>query len=630
MPDDSRLPLYQVNTIKIARIIIMKHYIRKQGNSRILCLLLALLIMCGAGYALPSLSLSASAAGTPTSLGLAEHGIMAYEDGWQYQMGGKGQTGSGGKRVSDCAGLLYSYFSDLKAIGNCMGGATSQVNSNCVFSNDISEGIPRIHGLALTMPDYNEPESGIYGHIGIYIGNNYAADNSDYQYNMRREPVVGSGRGWTAWHVFDNGMKYPSNGWYAMDGAMYHYTDSQYDVDTVVDGYTLGSDGIAVDAAGNPVAIDSSILSTDYVSASTVSERLREAGYSGKDSTYDLIYGDGNGGGDDLTFNGKVLGNGVRVRSQPSTSSSIVTTLSRNNNVQIVEEVDGENLTLNGQTSSSWYAIITVSGKNGYIWAPYVERTHIPGALSAPTITAKDGYVTMTASDAEDDIYYTTDGSVPDEYSTPYTGPIYMAGYTFKAIAYRNGMRSGVTTATVLSNSSIFTDLTTDDWFFSAVNDAVYYGMFNGNGDGTFSPKRSITRGQFVTALANMDGVDLTQYNGSSTFTDLKKGKYYYSAILWASSMEIVNGFEDNTFRPDTPINREQMCNILAKYAGLVSSGSYDKFADDSKISGWAKNAVYACLELGIVNGVGNSKFDPKGTATRAQACKVLVNYYTL
>ena len=78
-----------------------------------------------------------------------------------------------------------------------------------------------------------------------------AADNSDYGTNMRYGPVVDGGRGWTAWHVFDNGLVYPSNGWYEFDGALYHYSNCQYDVDTVVDGITIGSDGIALAADGS-------------------------------------------------------------------------------------------------------------------------------------------------------------------------------------------------------------------------------------------------------------------------------------------------------------------------------------------------------------------------------------------
>ncbi len=597
---------------------------RNPLRRRLLCLLLAVLV-CAAGFALPGLA--ASAVGTPTSLGLAEHGIKAFNDGWLYVSGYKGQA-YGGTRASDCAGLLYAYFSDLNAIGDCRGGATSQVESNCVFSNDISEGIPNIHGLALTAPDYRDPGTGIYGHIGIYIGNNEATDNSSYDVNMLRGPVVGSNRNWTAWHVFDNGMKYPSNGWYAMDGKMVHYTSCEYDTDTVIDGYVLGSDGFALDGEGKPAPVDPSLLSTDYVSASQVAAYLKTK-YSGKDSTYELIYGEpGNGSGSN--YNGKVTGDGVRLRQAADTASKVLTTLPRGAFLDILGEEQGELVASGGKSSDVWYLAATMDGRTGYICSLFVERV-ATGELTAPVISAAEGYVTMTTGSSNADIYYTTDGSLPDETSTPYVSPLFLVGQTYKAVAIESGKKSGVSVATVLSNSTVFTDFTTDDWFFQAVDQAVQALIFQGNGNGTFSPNNKITRGQFVLALANLDRVDLSQYAGQDAgFTDLGSGvpEKMRQAVKWAVDSEIVSGYNDNTFRPGDPITREQMCVILSSYAGLEKNESSASFSDDGKISSWAKDAVYACRDNGIVSGVGGNRFNPKGTATRAQACVLTVNLY--
>lgn len=595
----------------------------KKGTLRSLCLLLVLALVCVAGL-LPGQS--ASAAETPTSLGMAAHGIKAHRDGWLYISGGKGQT-VGNTRGSDCAGLLYAYFSDAGALGNCRGGATSQVEDNCVFSNDISEGIPNIHGLALTMPDYYDPGTGIYGHIGIYIGNNEAADNSDSQYNMRREPVVGSGRNWTAWHVFDNGMKYPVEGWYELDGKLVHYTSYEYDTDTTVDGYRIGSDGYAYTAAGEYVPVNRVTLSTRYASASQVAAYLR-ARYSGKDSTYELIYGGSQGDDEPAAYNGKITANSVRLRQAATTKSEIVTTLSKGTGVDILDEVTGEKVTADGVSTDKWYSVITSGGFSGYVCSLYAERVSNVPASGAPVIEAAGGYVTMTAG-AGADIYYTVDNTQPDQNSTPYTGPIYMTGCTYKAIAMKSGVKTPVSTATVLSDSSVFTDFTTKDWFYSAVDKAVEAQIFRGNGNGTFTPNGKITRAQFVMALANLDRVDLSLYDKGTSFTDVKNpASQMTRAIAWASEMGYVHGFTDNTFRPNAVISREQMCVILAQYAGLERSASSAAFADDKKISSWAKEAVYACRDNGLISGVGGNKFDPKGTATRAEACVITTRYY--
>ena len=51
-------------------------------------------------------------------------------------------------------------------------------------------------------------------------------------------------------------------------------------------------------------------------------------------------------------------------------------------------------------------------------------------------------------------------------------------------------------------------------------------------------------------------------------------------------------------------------------------------FADDSEISSWAREAVYACRDAGLISGVGENRFDPQGYTERAAACKVFANYY--
>ena len=49
------------------------------------------------------------------------------------------------------------------------------------------------------------------------------------------------------------------------------------------------------------------------------------------------------------------------------------------------------------------------------------------------------------------------------------------------------------------------------------------------------------------------------------TFTDIT-GHYAEDAIVWGSDVGLVNGFPDNTFRPDQPVTRGQLLLILQRY----------------------------------------------------------------
>lgn len=573
---------------------------RRRGIRRV-SLLLAALVLC---VGLPIWQLGAKAASTPTSLGLAQHGINAYNEGWKYQYGGKGQTVNG-VRVSDCSGLIYAYFSDLGL--SCMGSAGTQVKYNCILTDDLSNGIPRIHGLAVSV--YN---GGDYTHIGIYIGNGEACDNSDVGINMVRAPL--KNRRWDRWHLFDNGVKYPRDGWYEFDGKMVHYTDYEYDVNVTVDGYYIGSDGFAT-LNGAPASVNRSILSKTWVPASEVRDRLRAKGYGSSDSPSDFEY------------NATVNGSFVRLRSAPYTSASVVTTLSKGTKLLLGACVEGDKATDNGRTSTLWYKATTATGQEGYISSLLVDMH-----LKAPTITANRECVTIT-SNSSGDIYYTTDGSLPTGNSSPYISPVYNLGCTYKAVVIEGGSTSPVTTATVLSNGVIFTDFTYKDWFAASVDQAVCLKLFNGTGNKTFSPNTPLTRAQFVKVLASISGENLSGYtlDTSKLFTDVPANAWYRKQLAWAYSKGIIKPAKK--FNPNVVLPREQLCTMMDRYMTNILGVEVDisktkKFADDESISSWATDSVYRMRALGIVDGVGGNRFSPKGSTQRSAASKVAVLFY--
>lgn len=104
---------------------------------------------------------------------------------------------------------------------------------------------------------------------------------------------------------------------------------------------------------------------------------------------------------------------------------------------------------------------------------------------------------------------------------------------------------------------------------------------------------------------------------------------YYAPYVNWAAKTGIVSGTTDTTFAPDTNINREQMAVIMKNYAvklGYTVPKALEAvtFADNASISSWAKEAVKSMQQAGILAGKTNNRFDPAGTATRAEVATVL------
>ena len=172
-----------------------------------------------------------------------------------------------------------------------------------------------------------------------------------------------------------------------------------------------------------------------------------------------------------------------------------------------------------------------------------------------------------------------------------------------------------------------FTDIT-GHWAADNILFAASRGLLSGTSDTTFSPDTGMTRGMFVTALGRLAGINPDSYK-TGKFTDVKADAYYAPYVNWAAQNGIVEGVTATTFAPDTNINREQMAVIMANYAKKLG---YDlpktlqavTFADNAQISSWAKNAVRTMQQAGILSGKNGNKFDPKGTATRAEVATIL------
>lgn len=99
--------------------------------------------------------------------------------------------------------------------------------------------------------------------------------------------------------------------------------------------------------------------------------------------------------------------------------------------------------------------------------------------------------------------------------------------------------------------------------------------------------------------------------------------------VLKAKNHNLVSGYGNGNYGPDNRITREDLAvlfrNVL-KQSGVVYSYNHEyTFADDDRISDYAKEAVYIAYDNKIVSGVGNDQFNPKGYATKEHAIIMLV-----
>lgn len=172
-----------------------------------------------------------------------------------------------------------------------------------------------------------------------------------------------------------------------------------------------------------------------------------------------------------------------------------------------------------------------------------------------------------------------------------------------------------------------FTD-TQGHWAKDDIQFVVDRGLMNGASATAFDPDGAVTRGMFVATLGRLAGADVSGY-ATSSFTDVGADAYYMGYVEWAVEKGIVGGTSATTFAPDDAVTREQMAVMMANYAraagiSLPKVHTENTFADGADISAGAREAVKAMQMAGVLAGRDGNRFEPQGTATRAQAAAAL------
>ena len=169
-----------------------------------------------------------------------------------------------------------------------------------------------------------------------------------------------------------------------------------------------------------------------------------------------------------------------------------------------------------------------------------------------------------------------------------------------------------------------FTDIA-GHWAESDIKRAAAKGIVSGYPDGTFKPNHPVTRAEFTVMLTG--ALQLEEQSATVTFTDNDQiGKWAKQAVAQAVQTEMINGYEDGSFRPNAHITRAEMAVMIARALKLpLKANSVTVFADDEAIPQWAKSSVEAIRAIGISSGREGNKFVPSETATRAEAAVMLL-----
>lgn len=197
---------------------------------------------------------------------------------------------------------------------------------------------------------------------------------------------------------------------------------------------------------------------------------------------------------------------------------------------------------------------------------------------------------------------------------------------------YENGRMIFTTTHfslyMIAYNPVTFSDIS-GHWASGSITQAGSRKLVSGYADGTFKPDAYLTRAEFAQLLYNALGVGFSNTTGYAVYSDVTSDQWFYNAIGAAKQAGLLGGiaYSDGTFRPNEPITRQEMADVLSKLAvtrKVKSDVSFaiTSFKDYNEIALNSRYAVELAIRTGFLNadGMGDGNFQPSGFTTRAQA----------
>ena len=277
------------------------------------------------------------------------------------------------------------------------------------------------------------------------------------------------------------------------------------------------------------------------------------------------------------------------------------------------------------------------SNKNGTdygpIPAPKISFTGDPKGVNTVTITCSDKNVPL---------YYTLDGSYPNQDATLYTGPFtvpYGTEVTAVAAYKLNGSRSGLTVKTANQIKIVAPTITLDDsgrvvMTTPTVDSDIFFTVDDtapGGDSLLYVSPEAISGGCFIRATAVHDrgaSMETRVYlsEEGNLYYDIYAGTWYYGPMDWCYQNGYISGVADYTMNPAGTVTRGMMVMLLYRFSGDSLGEDWERtntFAD-VKNSYYYAEAIEWAYRNQIVSGYSDTVFGHNDVVTRQQMCTIM------
>lgn len=158
-------------------------------------------------------------------------------------------------------------------------------------------------------------------------------------------------------------------------------------------------------------------------------------------------------------------------------------------------------------------------------------------------------------------------------------------------------------------------------WAQPYLDNLVNRSILRGDENGDLRPDDNISRAEFAALVNRTFGFD---EKGKTSFGDVKPGDWFADDISIAANQGFFAGMPSGAL-PNDPLTREQAVTMLCR-AVKIPEKQIDSllFSDSKSFQNWSKGSIYAAADKGIVNGFNDQTFRPQQNITRAEVAKIL------
>ena len=244
-------------------------------------------------------------------------------------------------------------------------------------------------------------------------------------------------------------------------------------------------------------------------------------------------------------------------------------------------------------------------GKTVSVTKSVDSKGNVTVTLPTGKVIDSENYYTVTVTDSKGSAKADTTVTLKDRNSGTATGTTdkngmltlpatehkaYIVGYddgTFKPDSNMSRAEAAAIFARLISEEkgetisgkSSFVDVSSKEWYSSYIGYLEKYNVINGYNDGSFKPDASVTRAEFVAMTVRYYDLfnDVNKTGNTVKYTDVASSYWAYSDIAFAKNIGWLNGYSDGSFRGDNDITRAEVVTVVNRATGRIADKEYVK-----------------------------------------------------